>query len=140
MGRDWQIWWAWPLADRLLQLHHSGAAEIRWCSTWNSDAREIERLLGLPPLQAAFCTTGIHPRGIALLKRQAALNVLDQESRPLIWVDDNEVPFNWELSYAAMAQGDRALLIRPKEALGLVPEHLDRIEEFCQRFAAGVLQ
>ncbi len=133
-GREWPIWWAAPLADRLLALHQRGLVEIRWCSTWNSDASAIENLLGWPVLTLAFPTVKVHRRDIPRLKRQAALDVLSQ-GRPLIWVDDTEVPFEWELSHAAMTVSGWVLLIRPKEALGLMPEHMDQIEAFCRERA-----
>lgn len=130
-SRDWTIWWAQPMADRLLALHRDGAVEIRWCSTWNSDVTAIENLLGWPVLTVAFATAGVHHRDIPRLKRQAAQRVLEVEQRRLVWADDSEVPFSWELSHAAMTEDGRALLIRPRETRGLMPEHLDQIEQFC---------
>lgn len=135
-GRDWTIWWAQPAVDRLRKLHEAGLTEIRWCSTWNSDAGQIEDLLGLPALGVAFQTLGRHHREIPPLKRAAAQRVLNQERRRLVWVDDQEVPFTWELSHAEMTAGGRALLVRPKNDLGLMPDHLDQIERFVG--AAGV--
>lgn len=129
-GRDWTIWWAQPLVDRLAKLHTSGLAEVRWCSTWNSDAGQLEDLVGLPCLGVAFQSLGRKHWEIPPLKRAAAWRVLHQERRRLVWLDDNEVPFTWELAWAEMTRDDRALLVRPKEALGLLPAHLDQIEQY----------
>lgn len=138
-GRDFTIKWAAPLVRRLVELHESGLAEIRWCSTWNSDAVNIERLLGLPHWPVAFEAAGLHWTKIAQLKRRAAAHVQDVERRRLVWVDDNEVPHHWELVHAAMTQDGSALLVRPKEPLGLLPHHMDQIDAFCGRVAAPEL-
>lgn len=128
--RGWTIKWAPPLIPRLLALYESGAAEIRWATTWAGDTADLERLLGLPAFPAAFDATGQHWTKVSQFKRRAAAHVQDVEGRRLIWVDDNEVPHHWELAHAAMSD-ERTLLVRPKEALGLLPTDMDRIEQFC---------
>lgn len=136
-GENYTFWWAQPMVDRLCDLHDSGLVEIRWASTWNSDIDAVETLFKMPSLPRAFSTTGVHHRDIPRLKRQAAARVLDEENRRLIWADDQEVPFTWELSHAAMTLGGRALLIRPREALGLLPTDLDNIDQYLE-VVAGV--
>lgn len=130
-GRDWTMKWADPLMQRWAELHATGAAEIRWASTWNSDIEQVERLFGLPGWPIAFETRGLHWTKVAQLKRRAAVQVEEVEGRRRIWVDDNEVPHHWELAHAAMTANGRTLLIRPKEALGMCPQDMDAIEAFC---------
>lgn len=134
-GKEWTVRWSPSLIRRINEAHDTGQVEIRWCSTWNSDTADLARMLGLPPdLPIAFNTRGMHWREIANLKRRNALAIL-ADGRPLIWTDDNEVPFTWELSHATMTAGGNALLIRPKEALGLLPGDMDEIDLFIQRHA-----
>lgn len=130
-GRDWTMKWAHPLMAELAALHESGAAEFRWASTWNSDIEQVERLFGLPHWPIAFETAGLHWTEVAKRKRRAAAHVQDVEQRRLVWVDDAEVPYHWELAHAAMTMDGRSLLIRPKEAIGLRPEDIEAIRVFC---------
>ena len=130
-GREWTLKWAAPLMRRLVDLHESGAVEIRWCSTWSGQTEDLSRLLGLPDFPSAFDATGLHWTEVARLKRRTAARVQDVEGRRLVWVDDHEVPHHWELAHAAMTLDGRSLLIRPKESLGLLPGDMDQIELFC---------
>jgi hypothetical protein len=112
-----------PHAD----LHHRATVEIRWCSTWCSDADQIERLLGLPRLDRAWH----HPitsTTAATAKLAAAGAVLDRGHR-LIWTDDTAIPTSGPYRDELTATG-RALLITPTPSQGLQPEHLDTIEAF----------
>lgn len=129
-GRDWRIRWSHPLTVRIWAIHQSGLAEFRWASTWNCDIANIAKLLDLPDFPVAFDNRGLHWRVVPGLKRRAAQHVLEVEKRRLIWIDDQEAPHGWEPAHATMSAGGRALLIRPNEALGLGPEHMDRIEQY----------
>lgn len=134
-GRGYTIRWAPTLVERINELHDTGAVEIRPCTTWNSDWVEIATLLGLPTdLEPAFPTRGVHWRDITIRKMRAASSIFDS-GHPLIWTDDQAVPFTWEPLHALMEAGGRSLLIRPKEALGLLPGDMDAIDLFVQMHA-----
>jgi hypothetical protein len=124
------IRWAPPLVDRIRTLHAGGVVEVRWCTTWCSEAAQLEKLWQLPPLVAAL-TADPMPRGAAArpLKRAAARAVL-AEGRRLIWTDDDALP---EPGAARddLTAGGRALLIAPRSSRGLRPADLDRIEAFA---------
>lgn len=131
-GREWKIRWAPQLIDRIRALHKFGAVEVRWCTTWCSNADQMERLFKLPVLGRAF-TEELRGFECSEAKLAAARAVL-AEGRRLIWTDDVEVPIerNEPELYAELTAGGRALLIRPDERGGLRPEHMDEIEEFVR--------
>ena len=126
-GLLFRVRWAPRLVTRIRRLHDSGLLEICWCSTWCSDADQIERLLGLPRLGRAWQ----HPIGAAAApaaKLAAARAVLDR-GRRLIWTDDDAIPASGPLRDELTATG-RALLIAPFPNRGLQPAQLDAIEAF----------
>jgi len=130
-GVSWPIRWAPPLIARIRALHRCGTVEIRWCSTWCADVGELERLLGLPPLERAF-TDSVEPgEGADALKLAAAFAVIDS-GYPLVWTDDVAIPADGPERDRLLA-GGRTLLIAPDSRRGLQPEHLDTIEDFLGR-------
>lgn len=126
-GRPFRIRWAPALVSRIRELHSRGLVEIRWCSTWCSDADQIERLLGLPRLDRAWHHE-LSAQAAAVAKLNAAREVLDQ-GRRLIWTDDEAIPASGPLRDELTATG-RALLIAPIPSRGLQPEDLDSIDAF----------
>lgn len=126
-GQAYRIRWAPALVTRIRALHHSGLVEIRWCSTWCSDADQIERLLGLPRLDRTW-HHDISPQAAPTAKLAAARAVLDQ-GRRLIWTDDDAIPASGPVRDELTATG-RALLIAPMPTRGLQPDDLDTIEAF----------
>jgi hypothetical protein len=130
-GTTWTIRWAPRLIDRIRDLHTSGVAEVRWCSTWCAQADQLERIFRLPPLGRAF-TEELRGVACSVAKLAAAREVL-ADGRRLIWTDDVEVPTEHsdpEL-YAELTADGRGLLIRPDDRGGLTPDELDRIEAFA---------
>lgn len=126
---EYTICWAPPLIDRIRDLHETGIVEVRWCTTWCCNADALERLWALPPLPRAF-TAPVKGDEASAAKLAAVRRVL-AEGRRLVWTDDTEVPTSGDLHDELIADG-RALLIRPKGATGLQPEHLDAIERFTR--------
>src|SRR5690606_35099575 len=126
-GLLFRIRWAPPLVARIRGLHNSGLVEIRWCSTWCSDADQIERLLGLPRLVRAWHHE-VTPHTAPTAQLTAALAVLDQ-GRRLVWTDDDAIPTSGPVRDELTANG-RALLITPVPTRGLQPDDLDAIEAF----------
>jgi hypothetical protein len=131
-GTEWKMRWAPQLIQRIKALHTSGAVEARWCTTWCSNADQLERLFKLPILGRAF--TG-ELRGFECSEAKlAAARAVLAEGRRLIWTDDVEVPIerNEPALYAELTAGGKALLIRPDERGGLRPEHMEEIEAFVR--------
>lgn len=129
-GQSFRVRFAPSLIGRIKDVAESGLAEVRWASTWNGDTDALRTMTGLDFPVAFEVEPKMHWTVIGARKRLAAQHVLEREQRRLIWTDDVEVPFTWELSHAAITEGGRALLIRPKERQGLLPAHLDEIDQF----------
>ena len=120
-GQPFRLRLGTALLTRFRSLHASGLVEIRWCSTWCSDADQVERLLGLPCLHRSWHHP-ISPTTAAIAKLAAARTVLDQ-GRRLIWTDD-AVPPSGPLRDERTATG-RAMLIAPMPSRGLQPDAID---------------
>jgi hypothetical protein len=133
------IRWAPELVTRICSLHHSGAVDIRWSSTWcgyPDQLAALQRTFGLT-LDAAFSDRPMS-KTWGDLKAEAALAVLT-EGRRLVWTDDDEIGAARRLFPAlAAAEADgQALLIAPCSNRGLQPEHLDLIEAFAADLEAA---
>ncbi|MEU7870807.1 HAD domain-containing protein [Dactylosporangium sp. NPDC049140] len=128
-GMGWRMRWAPQLIARIRALHRTGAAEVRWCTSWCAEADQLERLFRLPAFGRAFPdeTPGDG-------RKLAAARAVLAEGRRLIWTDDAEVPVPQEEPelYSELTAGGHALLIRPHERDGLRPAHLDQIEAFAR--------
>jgi Swiss Army Knife RNA repair-like protein len=131
----WPILWSPAVAAFFREVHASGAAEIRWHTTWQHAAVEIERLLDLPALAVAeapeyhdrrFGAMAIREGKPPWWKHPAAERVVLEEKRQLIWLDDD---LRWELQRYDTTSLSGALLICPKQHIGLTPAHLKMIEE-----------
>jgi hypothetical protein len=101
--------------------------EIRWCSTWCSDADQVEGLLGLPRLERCW-RDPMSPMTAAIAKLDAARQIV-REGRRLIWTDDDAIPPEGPVRDELTASG-RALLIAPVPSRGLQSEDLDAIDAF----------
>jgi hypothetical protein len=133
-GESYRLRWAPALVDRIRALHRAGTVEIRWCTTWCSDADQVERLLSLPRFERCW-----HHRlgstAAALAKLAAARDIVDRGGW-LIWTDDEVVPTAGPVHDELTVAG-RTLLIAPSPSRGLQPEHLDAIEAFLAAIPAA---
>lgn len=125
-GRDWKIRWAPSLVREIREIHESGLAEVRWCTTWceGDSVRKLERLWNLPRLRSAFRADPADLQVYDGLKQAVAMRTLAEENRPVIWTDDLAPP--------RTSRGARWLTIKPKSATGLRPHHIVAIRMFCQ--------
>jgi hypothetical protein len=129
---EYRLRWAPPLIQRVRKLHQSGAVELRWCTTWCPWAHVLEDCWGLPELPRALTDEACgdwSPNKVDLAKLAAAGAVADS-GRRLIWTDDTAIPRRGP-HRARLLHGGRALLISPASRSGLLPEHMDQIEEFA---------
>ncbi len=119
--------WAPALIERIRTLQLSGTVEIRWCSTWCSQADQIERLFALPQLGRSWCH-GLSAVAASDAKLTEARAVLARGAR-LIWTDDADVPKSGPVNDELNRTG-QTLLIAPSPRRGLQPDHMDAIEAF----------
>lgn len=128
-GTLWKFRWAPALVDFIRETAVSGAAEVRWSTTWLPWARDVERAFRLPELSDGFEPALVF--GAAReAKLAAALAVIEIEKRPLIWTDDDAIPAFGPFREVLEGSGIPALLLAPKANRGLQPEHLDQIRAF----------
>jgi hypothetical protein len=130
LGRTYRLRWARDLVRKVAALHASGWVEVRWATTWVDHIEQIERLMHLPGMTTAF--SGVDPNSLDArqLKIDAAMRVVEQERRPLIWTDDDAVPLEGPLLDRLDASGMPVLLVRPHLRHGLHPEDLAAIDDF----------
>jgi hypothetical protein len=136
-GVGYRLRWAPALIARVRALHRTGRVEIRWCTTWCSDAEQVERVVGLPAFERCW-RHELNSTAAAIAKLAAAREVLDR-GHPLVWTDDAVVPASGPV-HDELTAGGRALLIAPKPGRGLQPEHLDEIEAFIESHQAPPLR
>jgi hypothetical protein len=132
-----------PVLDFIRATHESGAAEIRWLTTWMNDAQAIADEFGLPtfPVEGGpEYDDRLRERAFdrdAWWKLPAATRVLVEEKRPLIWTDDDITYSLGRRGQDEMRALGPALLIGPNERTGLTPKHLRRIGDFLAIHAPG---
>jgi hypothetical protein len=137
---SFRIRFAPALIVRLCALHHSGLVEVRWATTWADHIGEIVRITGLPDSWPVAFTLAGRPvtEPAAALKYAAAVRVVHDERRPLIWVDDDAIPDEGSPELTALlSAGPPVLIVRPRSTRGLQSEHLDEIESFAADLIAG---
>ncbi|MDO8105867.1 HAD domain-containing protein [Isoptericola sp. b441] len=131
------------VADELLaalrDVHTTGQAEVVWCTTWGSDARDsLAPLLDLPDWPVAPRPDDIRcaplPGWSAApwWKLEAVSRWLDREPRPYVFTDDDLVPEVVE-ELRARHPGLPACLLRPSTTPGLGPTELRTVHEFLTR-------
>lgn len=120
-----------PVLDFVTQVHRSGAAEVRWHSTWREAAvTELAPALGLPPIPISSAPEWTQRPTGGWWKLPEARRVL-ASGRPLVWTDDDLPVFAHELGDLT-TRGD-ALLIGPDPIVGLTRPELDQIAAFLAR-------
>ena len=162
--RRWPITFSRSVACAVARLHETGAAEVRWLTTWGDAANEeLGDLLGLPTLEVVGRFRDHNVRGRAVPGDASAAT--DRRARPshaaaagaaardeltghwwkfdvmreiltadpdraIVWTDDDLVVFPAEAMW--LLERADCLLIAPDTEIGLTPEDLRRIEEFCR--------
>jgi|SRR5690242_3889824 len=144
VGHRWPILVAQPVVDFIRRIHEEGRAEIRWHTTWQHDAQNLAKVLGLPefPVQDApeySAWFGVRDRRDDWWKLPAAERVVGVEGRALVWTDDDlRFPTPAEgRAIDALRQAGRVLMISPNDRTGLTPKHLRQIDEFLSIHAAA---
>lgn len=135
--------WSQPVVDWLTVLHETNQVEIRWHTTWQDEALDFGKIVGLPELKIQECPEWDEYRtnGSALAARlisecmpgwwkyPAAERVVAQEKRRLIWIDDE---IDWEISRGArdaLGHIHQLRLIWPDRGTGIIPKHMRIVGE-----------
>lgn len=120
-GGFYNMTWRGVVTRFIRDTVESGRAEVRWATTWVSEARQIEELFDLPELPLAFpADTGRYEISRAKL---AAANEAIASGRTLIWTDDDAIPSDFFLSISAKGH----LPIAPDYTIGLTDADLKLI-------------
>lgn len=130
-GTTWKMRWAPGLTAAIRTLALSGDVEIRWATSWVLYTDQLERLFRLPPLPVAFADD--NDGYVTELKVAAALRVVEEEKRPLIWTDDDAIPHSGPERSRLESGEHPVLLLDPDWNRGLQPTHIDIIREFIGR-------
>ena len=136
-GRSWPITYSTALVDALNDI--SERAEVRWHTTWQYDAPILGEELGLnvfdvlptPYYQRKF-SGYINDSKHLWWKMQAAIDVVNNENRPLVWIDDdlgihNRVEFSGEVP-----SDTEVLFVAPYSDLGIQPNEIDVINAWIE--------
>jgi hypothetical protein len=125
-----------PVLDFITRVHDSGAAEIRWHSTWRMAAvTDLAPALGLPaiPISVAPEWSQTAP---PWWKIPAARRVAES-GRRLVWTDDQLTIYRTDVfsepDLTALDRWAGALLLATDARVGLTPDDLGRVQEFLDR-------
>lgn len=111
----------------------SGAAEVRWSTTWVPWRADVEAAFRLPEIPVAFTLNGDEEwRTVDEAKIAAALHVVEAERRPLVWTDDEVVPATGPVRERLESAGVPVLLLAPRSNRGLQPADVEAITEFLR--------
>lgn len=123
--------------DFINQVHADRLAEVRWHTTWQKDAKLVAEAFGFGDFEVQeapeFLAFGRYPQE-DWWKLPAALRVVGDEGRPLIWTDDDIDYCNGQARRECRqtARDVAKVLISPNPHEGLAPLHLRQIREFIE--------
>jgi hypothetical protein len=133
-GFAWPIHYSTEVVERLNALSES--VEIRWHTTWQTDALQLGRQLGFNifPVQDAPQFQQNHASDVPIFynwwKMYAALDVVNKERRPLIWCDDDLDIHNRIIVSQYASDPEMLCLVHPFTNIGLTKQHFDDINTF----------
>ncbi|MEO6886278.1 MAG: hypothetical protein ABI232_08350 [Jatrophihabitantaceae bacterium] len=114
-----------PVLDFITSVHESGAAEIRWHTTWRGAAiTHLAPVLGLPQFPMSIAPEWQTRTDSFSWKIPAARRAV-AAGRRLLWTEDALAGHG--LPDATAAGLDDALLISPQSEIGLTPSNLASI-------------
>jgi hypothetical protein len=122
-----------PVLEFITGVVESGAAEVRWHSTWGPAAiTTLAPTLGLPPIELS--TAPEWADSAPMWWKIPAARHLAESGRRLVWTDDQLPLYRTdrlgEDELAALDAWDGALLLATDPTVGLAPGDLARIGEF----------
>lgn len=122
-----------PVLEFVTRVHASGAAEIRWHSTWGEAAvTTLGPALGLPRIELSVAPEWAGEA--AMWWKVPAARHVAESGRRLVWTDDQLALYRADplcgAELAALDRWDGALLIATDPRVGLGPGDLARVAEF----------
>ena len=148
-----------PVTDFITMLHELGVVEVRWHTTWRPEETAVlTELLGLPQFvqqdapeflrgsadvacDIARSVTGAVRHRPVWWKLPAALRVVEDEHRALIWTDDDAAsPIDLPLAVRRRFSVQPSLILAPPTHTGLAPRHLRFIDKFLTGLAAKTVR
>ena len=128
--------WDPSVTARLRSLHESGRVEIRWLTTWSTDAdRLLADPMGLPRGLTTYARSDAGPSGFAgpwggrsgWWKLGVARAVAEAEpDRRIVWIDDDLAEQATDTD-EWLAAHPHVLVVAPDLYVGLTHEQLDEI-------------
>jgi hypothetical protein len=129
LGIAYDLFWADEAIDFVRRVHEEGLAEVRWATTWVGWTHLLEQLWDLASLPEAFAGDVESP---GEEKLPAALAVVEDEHRPLVWTDDDRIPPTGEARDRLIGADQPTLLLTPDPVRGLRPSDAEMIETFLR--------
>ena len=124
--RAWPIYTSDKIGPALLGL----GVNIVWLTTWKYDANTaISPLVGLP----TDLPVGDKPRRFSDFqgwKTEVVIEHLGIYNHPVIWVDDEAIPMNFEQWAAEDFPHTEVLTVRTNPFTGLLPDEVEQIQEW----------
>lgn len=134
------------LVAELYMLAEISGVEIRWLTDWHDDALDLGEALGLPTFAVSGGSTEIEGFDY---KAQSILRDLERSSvERFVWLDDNAPRASRNLTpeqhraldptltsaeRGVWSAGSERLIIGPEANVGLTPEDMAAVIDFCRR-------
>lgn len=121
-----------PVIEFVRDVHEKGLAEIRWHTTWRTEAQKLADWLDLPafPVHQAPEYLFRHARG-TWWKLPGARRVVEEEEHHLLWTDD-EIRYEVKPGDPVIYRPEN-LIITTDDRYGLSPDDLKRIKEYLEK-------
>ncbi len=131
-GVDWPIWFSPSVVRFICQAQDSGLAEVRWLTTWESEANgQLGQRLGLPSCTVAGfadpCSCGDEGCGEWWKWCAAKAAVAAEPGRPIVWTDDD---LRYEVAAKRWAEAHGVLALAPDPRTGLTPSDLKTVGSY----------
>lgn len=123
-GNGFNICWSPQMLKRIRAIHDTGLAEVRWLTTWGSQANTfLSETFGLPTLEVAGSPPFLEKSGWWKLDD---VRTVHETGVKVVWTDDDIVYSSEALAWLEEVGSERIRCVSPTG--GLLPEHLDLIE------------
>lgn len=117
--------------SRIVDLHESGAVEIRWLTTWQSQANvELREIFGFKEnlvVEGGDCDMPYLEGWWKLPIAQKAVETYDR----VIWIDDEVHTYTDTLQFIKTIEPNKLLTIAPRQYL--THKHIDKIEDWIKK-------
>ncbi len=131
--RSVAVWLSSSMGGRIAQLD----VDIHWVTTWEHRAgSDIAPRCGLPRDLPVLTRIDHGEEWDLSWKFLAVRRAVEEDPRPFVWIDD-DIDFLEDVSVTPRTWADSisvpSLLIAPDARTGLLPRHLDAVDEFVRQ-------